>query len=321
MPRPAETHRTGHLRVASVAGSADGHPTGRTPAPPRRHRPWRQPRRPLVLAARAGGSRRAGLPRGGERLHRGHARTPGRTPRGTLRGDEGPDQGDRHVGAGPAGTLVVLHPHRGGRELRHPLPAARPRHGRAAAGRGAGRGGADPPRRERAGRRLGLLRRGQRRRQPRPPLAGLLDRPRRGREVRAALHAARRRHRAGLRGRARHRVTDWPGPPAPTTSSTSAWTRRCAPSSCGVTGWASDPVSDVLVVEEPDRRFALGVGHHPRRGLRARRPAQHEHHRVVGHPGRPSPGVTARAHGAPGGCRVRRRPSRAGVPVGAGSSR
>ena len=229
----------GHLRVASVAGSADGHSTGRTPAPPRRHRPRRQPRGPLVLAARAGGSRRAGLPGGGERLHRGHARAPGRPPRGALRGDEGPDQGDRHVGARPAGALVVLHPHRGGRELRHPLPPARPGPGRAAPGRRAGRGGADPPRRERAGRGLGLLRRGQRRRQPRPSLAGLLDRPHRGREVRAALHPARRRH-ARWRPRSCPRPgTGWPGPPRPTTSSTSAWTRRCAPSSCGATAWAA----------------------------------------------------------------------------------
>ena len=93
--------------------------------------------------------------------------------------------------------------HRGGAELRHPLPPAGPGRRRAPPGRRTRPRGAGPPRRERAGRRLGLLRRGKRRGEPRPQLAGLLDRPHRGREVRAALHAARRRDPAHGRGRGR----------------------------------------------------------------------------------------------------------------------
>ena len=112
-----------------VAGSTDGQPTGRTPAPPRRHRPRRQPRGSMVLAAGARGPRRAGLPGSGERPYRVRARTAGRAAPGAVRGDEGPHQGDRHVSAGPAGALVVLHPDRGRAELRHPLPAARPGRG------------------------------------------------------------------------------------------------------------------------------------------------------------------------------------------------
>ena len=44
-----------------------------------------------------------------------------------LRGDRGPHRGDRPVGPGPEGPMAVLQPNRGGPELRHPLPVGRPR--------------------------------------------------------------------------------------------------------------------------------------------------------------------------------------------------
>ena len=57
------------------------------------------------------------------------------------------------------GPVVVLRAHRGGQELRHPLPTAGRIRRRAPPGGRARRGRADPPRRERAGRGPRLLRR------------------------------------------------------------------------------------------------------------------------------------------------------------------
>src|ERR1700677_922547 len=93
----------------AVAGSQSyGQPPQRTPAPPRHIGPWRRPRRPLVLAPRPRGPRGPRLPRGRELIHRRGDGPAGRPPRRPLRGDEGQDQRDRHVGADPAGTVVVL---------------------------------------------------------------------------------------------------------------------------------------------------------------------------------------------------------------------
>ena len=84
-----------------------------------------------------------------------------------LRRDGRPDRGDRPVGPRRQGSVALLRAHRGGQQLRDPLPAG----GRRARGR---RGG--PARRERAGRGPRLLRPRQLLGQPRPPLARLLDR-------------------------------------------------------------------------------------------------------------------------------------------------
>ena len=66
------------------------------------------------------------LPGGRERLHRGDDRGPGRAARGHLRRDQGPHPGDRPVGAGPQGRLVVLRPDGRGQAVPGPLPACRP---------------------------------------------------------------------------------------------------------------------------------------------------------------------------------------------------
>ncbi len=136
-----------------------------------------------------------------------------RPPPGPVRRDGGPDRGDRPVGAGPQGSLALLRAHRGGQQLRHPLPARRfrpePRAGSTEAGPATGtaaptaghapggRGG--PAGRERTGRGPRVLRRGEPRGEPGPPLAGLLHRHHR----RRALHHALRRSRppAGRLGR------------------------------------------------------------------------------------------------------------------------
>ncbi len=77
---------------------------------------------------------------------------------------------------------------------------------------------------------------GQPRGQPGPPLAGLLHRHHR----RRAVHHAVRRPRgpATCRPRpSRTRPTAWPGPTTTPPSSTCGWTKPCAPTSCGATGW------------------------------------------------------------------------------------
>ena len=63
-------------------------------------------------------------------VHRGPHRPPGRAPGDDLQRDQGPDQGDRPVGAGPQGRVLVLHPHGRGPAVRHPLPARRSRRAR-----------------------------------------------------------------------------------------------------------------------------------------------------------------------------------------------
>ena len=54
--------------------------------------------------------------------------------------------------------------------------------------------------------------------------------------------------------------TGWPGRVTPRSSSTSASTRPCAPISCGAMNSVPTRHEDVLVFEEPDRRFSLGTG-------------------------------------------------------------
>ncbi len=57
----------------------------------------------------------------------------------------------------------------------------------------------------------------------------------------------------------------------------------------------SDPADDVLVYEEPDRRFGLGVGLDTGHRLPADRPPQHQHHRVAVDPFGDSAGRTRRS--------------------------
>ncbi len=292
-----------------VAGSLHARTPARRPPPPHRHRPRGFPRRPLVLAARAGGPRRGRLPEGRERPHGGGAGAAGEVPRGAVRRDEGPDQGDRHVGPGPSGPLVVLRPDRGGTRLRHPLPPTGPGTRRAPAGGRTGRGGADPARRERSGRGVGLLRRRERGGQSRPPVAGLLDRPGRGREVRAALqpprraaHPVRRRRsgarhllRARLVGRRQRRLLR-PHGRRPATLPTVA-----APARLGPGGRRPGPRG----VRPP---LLARHRHHPRPGLGARDPAQHEHDGVARHPCGRSARRPGGRDGAARRSRVRARP-------------
>ena len=205
---------------------------------------------------------------------------------------------------------MVLLAHRGGEGLRHPLPAPRPRPRGAAAGGRAGRGGADPARRERARRGHGLLRRRECRGEPRPPLAGLFDRSPRQREVRAAVPAARRRHRRRPRVGARDRI--WPG---------LVRRRRLHLLRPHGRGAAALPALAPPARHRSGRRRPRlrGAGPallprdrlHPGHRLRAHRPAQHQHHRMARHPlGRPA-GRAPRRPAPPGGRGVRRRPPHA----------
>ena len=181
-----------------------GGPAACRRAPPRHHRaPRPDPRRRLRMAARQGHAGGDGLPRGGERLHPGADRAPGRAAPDDLRGDQGAHPRDRPVGADPQPRPLVLRPLLRGQGVRRQLPGPgdRPRRLDAAeAGRGlrprpagaARRGAAARPRRAGRGPRVLLARRLEH--QPRQHPAGLLDR--RGR--RRAVHdpGPRPRHRA-----------------------------------------------------------------------------------------------------------------------------
>ena len=120
-------------------------------------------------------------------------RTSSRPAGDDLPGDQGAHPGDRPVGARPQGRLVVLHPHRGGQAVRHPVPAWRP-DGETPPALSAGeplarRGGA--ARRQRAGRGHDFFSLGTARRQPRRHAARLLDRLHRRRAVHAAVQGPR----------------------------------------------------------------------------------------------------------------------------------
>ncbi len=171
-----------------------------------------------------------------------------------VRRDGGPDRGDRPVGAGPEGPLALLQPHRGGQQLRHPLPATG----------GPGRGGWDPRSRIRAGRGPAAEARERRTPSPRtsrscwtrtywprgtstspsgtsrsaPTTAGWRTRPTppAGSATPCASSTwppVRRRPRPSTTP-----PTAWPGPTTTPPSSTCGWTRPCAPTSSGGTGSA-----------------------------------------------------------------------------------
>ena len=140
----------------------------------------------------------------------------GRPAQRPLRGDEGPDQGDRHVGARPAGALVVLLAHRGGEGLRHPLPAPRPRPRRSS------RRPASPARRSRSCSTRTCWPRARTTSPSAAPrsattTAGWPTRPTAAGDEKYELQfrpldAEHRRRRA--RGRCPTPATAWPGPPA-----------------------------------------------------------------------------------------------------------
>ena len=148
----------------------------------------------MGLDAHARRPRVARLPHGGEHLRRRLVRRPERHDRHALRGDQVPHPGDRHVGAGVLGRLVVRDEHGRGVELPDPPP-------RTDRCRGDER---DPPRRERRGRRPRLLRRRRVRSVPRPHARRVVVRHRR----RRALHAPHPRpgDRNGWSGSHRRRV-------------------------------------------------------------------------------------------------------------------
>ena len=99
----------------------------------RAHPPRRHGRRRVRLARRQGRSRHDRLPRGGERVHRGARPRTSPPLRETLFDEiKTPHPGDRPLGADPQGRLLVLHPHRRGPAVRHPLPASPSRPGETA---------------------------------------------------------------------------------------------------------------------------------------------------------------------------------------------
>ncbi len=144
----------------------------------------------------------AALPGGRERLHRGDDRWPGRAAGDHLRRDQGPHPGDRPVGAGPQGRLVVLRPDGRGQAVPGPLPACRPARGEHATGhrrRRAAAGRRDPAGRQRGSRGLAVLLARRVPGQPGRAAARLLHRLRR----RRTLHTAGQGpgHRADHGGR------------------------------------------------------------------------------------------------------------------------
>ena len=180
------------------------------------------------------------LPGGRERLYRGGDRRPGRAARGDLRRDQGPDPGDRPVGADPQGRLVVLRADRGGQAVRDAVPPRGPaRRRRAADDRGRHRarrrGGA--ARRERAGRRRRVLLAGRVRDQPGRQAARVLDRLRGRRALHPAVQGPGHRGRC-CPTRYPTPITASPGRSTARRCSTSRWTRPGGRTGCGGTSSA-----------------------------------------------------------------------------------
>ena len=222
-PRSPQVEPSVHrFCTADFTGGPEGCVGSPHAAAPRRspadhHRAPRQiPGRRLRVAAREGLPRGARLPGRRERLHRGPDRPPRRPAGPDLRGDQGPDAGDRPVGARPPARLLVLRAILRGPRVRRQLPgprdgprrldAAPARRGQRARPAGAARrGGAAGPQRAGGGPRVLQPRRLQR--QPGRDPDRLLDRRRRRRALHRAdqgprqRQAARRRdHRRARRG-------------------------------------------------------------------------------------------------------------------------
>src|SRR4051794_2220683 len=96
---------------ADVEGWGDAHAAAGPPPANRVDDPRRHAHGRLVLAAGPRESRSHRVPRGRERLHQGSA-GPHRTAAGeAVRGDQVPYPGDRSLGPGPQGRVLVLLPH------------------------------------------------------------------------------------------------------------------------------------------------------------------------------------------------------------------
>ena len=184
--------------------------------------------------------------------------------------------------AGAQGALVVLRAHRRGPRLRHPLPAAGGSGGRDPSGAAPTVGRSrDTTRRAHTPRRPdgGAVARRAGRCSTRtcwPGADGYLDvanlavSPGHTRLAYATdttgderftlrvrdLEPAATTSRTASRGRR----TAWPGPTTTPPSSTPGPTPPTGRTSCGATAWAATVRGDVLVLEEPDERFHLGVG-------------------------------------------------------------
>ncbi len=163
------------------------HPTPRTDHS-RAH-----PHRQLLLAAREEQPRSDRLPGSGKCLHPGEHGPHGRFARNCLPGNGRAHPGNRQQRPGGPRWLLLLHAHRGGPAVRHPLPQkGQP-----------GRAGRNFAGRKRSGRRNQLLQSGRFCHQPGPYAAGLLHRHQRRRTVHH-LHQKFGHGRAAARPDFRH---------------------------------------------------------------------------------------------------------------------
>ena len=99
-------------RHPHTGGPGTTQPSGGQEGAEKTDAPRRDARGQLPLAAREGGARGHGVPRRGERLHRGRDRTPRRAAGDALQGDARTHQGDRTSRCRARGRLLVLHAHR-----------------------------------------------------------------------------------------------------------------------------------------------------------------------------------------------------------------
>ena len=142
----AQDHDRARLIACCTMTTHPAAPPRRQAGPDRAHPPRRHRGRRVRVAGGQGRSGHDRLPEGGERVHRGAHRRPGRSARDDLQRDQDPDEGDRPVGARAQGRVLVLHPHGRGPAVRHPLPSRR-RAGRDRAAVHRGRQPAAPARR------------------------------------------------------------------------------------------------------------------------------------------------------------------------------
>ena len=184
---PAATLYFQRYRIPRPAHAAA--PRTTAPAPPREA--WRRAARRLLLAARPGRPRGARLPRGGKHLAAGIAGARLGPGGNAVRGNQGADPADRHVGAVPRGGVSLSPPLRGRPGVPHPLPPAVRR--RRAAARGGGNS-----RRQRGGGRPRVLRCRLTPGEPGRVAAGLCGRHGRAPQVHGPLQ--RSAHRPGPAG-------------------------------------------------------------------------------------------------------------------------
>ena len=254
---PAGRRRERHLECSSCPC-----PRPRSPPPVRTPVPsTATPSATRTPGWPTGGPCAAGLPRGRERLRRAGDRARDAAGRGDLRRDQGAHPGDRPVRPGPPRRLVVLLAHRRGSAVRRPRPGRGRRVPQRPAldGDAPPDGGAGPARRERRGRRARASSPSAPATSARRPAHRVLDRHRPA--TSGSPSRARRRQRARPRHRGvRTSATGWPGRSTAGTCSTPGSTTPGARSRSGATRSAPPRTTDVLVVQEDDVRFTLGLG-------------------------------------------------------------